>query len=281
MIIKTFQTPLLLSAVLLTAACNPLKNDDLATICKKHPELCADIKQIGDCRYKRTTVIRARYYEKIEPTERHTRDLLNELDEYQSCMELTLSMQFTRNKERKQHRLNNYLQAQKLMNDLLKETKGTQDPHLAYYLWTHHQDYKAKEVFLKAASQKGITDIRLLIKLASFNAKEDPQGALDLFYKALNVSSSIEDIPETAFMSIMTLYFQNKNFEQAYVWALLAEEQDNNDEFPINLDLILRKGLANGKKIISNEDELEDLADIYYQHLEEGTFIEKAPKLRK
>ncbi|WP_028863005.1 DUF2989 domain-containing protein [Psychromonas aquimarina] len=281
MIIKTFQPALLLGALLLTAACNPLKSDDLASICKEHPELCADLQQIGDCRYKRTTVIRARYYEKIEPSEIHTRDLLNELDEYQSCMELTLSMQFTRNKERKQHRLDNYLQAQKLMNELLIETKGTQDPHLAYYLWTRHQDYEAKEVFLKAANQKGITDIRLLMKLANFNAKEDPQGALNLFYKALNVSNSIEDIPKSAFLSIMTLYFQNKNFEQAYVWALLAEEQDDNDEFPINLDLILRKGLAKGKKVIANEDELEDMADLYYQQLADGTFTEQAPKLKK
>ncbi len=115
MIIKTLKPAVIIATALFTISCIPSNNDDLGSICKNSPELCSDIHRISDCRFKRTSVIRARYYDKTEPNEQRTYDLLNELDQYESCLELTLSMQFTRNKQRKQQRLDNYLTAQKLL----------------------------------------------------------------------------------------------------------------------------------------------------------------------
>ena len=119
----------------------------------------------------------------------------------------------------------------------------------------------------------------MLIKLATLYAKEDPQHSLDLFYKALQESQSTEDLPKNTFTSIMTIFYQNKNFEQAYIWALLAKEENAEEELPINLDLILQKGLTNGKKMISNEDILEDKADVYHEQLTKGIFNLQAPQL--
>ena len=130
---KILRSALVLIALTACISCLPSKKDSLANICQSDPELCSDLHKISNCRYKRTSLIRARYYDKIEPNEAHTIDLLDELDAYESCIELTLFMQFTRHKERKEHRIENYFMAQKLMKDRLKEIKGTQDPHLAYY----------------------------------------------------------------------------------------------------------------------------------------------------
>jgi len=265
----------------MTFSCNPFNKDSLSDICSSKPQLCADLHQIGDCRYKRTTLIRARYYDKIAPNEAHTRALLTELDDYESCLELTLFLEFTRHKERKNLRLENYLTAQKLMQEKLKESRGTQDPHLAYYLWTRHQDLNAKTVFLNAANQKELTDISLLTKLATTYSKEDPQRALDLFYKALRESKSVDDLPKNIFTSIMTLFYQNKEFEQAYIWALIAKEENTEKEFPVNLDLILQKGIIHGTQVIVNEDELEEQADLYHEQLTQGVFSADAPQFQR
>lgn len=275
------KSTLLLSALLTTLSCTPFNKDSLSDICASEPQLCADLHQIGDCRYKRTTLIRARYYDKITPNEAHTRALLTELDDYESCLELTLFLEFTRHKERKNLRLENYLTAQKLMEEKLKESKGTQDPHLAYYLWTRHQDLDAKAVFLNAANQKELTDISLLTKLATTYSKEDPQRALDLFYKALRESKSVDDLPKNIFSLIMTIFYQNKAFEQAYIWALIAKEENTEKEFPVNLDLILQNGLIHGKKVIVNEDELEEQAELYHKQLTEGVFSAEAPQFQR
>ena len=265
---------------MLLAACDPLKNDDITSICKDSPELCSDLHKIGDCRFKRTTVIRARYYNKIEPSEAKQRTLLSELDEYESCLELTLFMQFTRNKQRKKFRLENYLMAQKLMQQQLLESKGTQDPLLAHYLWTRHQDMQAREVFLASATAENVSNPKLLFKLATVYSKDNPQEALNLFYKALHKSKTLEEISPSVFAMIMTMFYQNKQFESAYVWALIAEKVDEDDEFPINLDLILKKGIRSAEKSITNQSQLEDKAKRYYEQLEEGLFRVKAPSLR-
>lgn len=281
MITNKLKIALLLIASAATISCVPDKKDTLTNICESDPELCNDLHKIGDCRYKRTSLIRARFYDKIEPSELHTLDLLRELDEYESCLELTLFMQFTRHKERKTHRIENYLTAQKLMQNKLEASKGTQNPHLAYYLWSHYQDLDAKKVFLTETRKKDLQDPKLLIKLAKVYSKHNPQQALNLFYKALRNSKSIDKLPENTFTLIMSIYYQHKAFEQAYIWALIAIEEDTEKTFPINLDLILQKGLINGEKKIKNTDALQKSAANYHNQLEDGTFILQAPHLAR
>ena len=266
-------------AILTISACNPSDQDSLVNICKSHPELCEDLHKSTDCRYKRSTLIRARYYDKIAPTKEHTINLLDELSTYESCLELTLLMQFNQERGRKQQRIDNYFTTKKLMEDKLKETKDTQDPHVAYYLWTRFQDLNAKKIFLKAAKKKGNKDPDLLIKLAAIYAKESPQYSLNLFYKALRVSRSLDDIPNNVFTFILTIFYQNNRFEQAYIWAVIAEKVSDKDLLPINFDLILQKGLRNSKKLIHNEDALQETADTYYAQLTKGTFNSPTPQL--
>tara|TARA_R110001583_G_scaffold11285_2_gene51333 strand:+ start:2268 stop:3113 length:846 start_codon:yes stop_codon:yes gene_type:complete len=281
MIIKIAIKLSLVISTLLIWGCDSLKSDNINNICEDYPELCVDFHKIGECRFKRTTVIRARYYDKIEPSEIHQQQLLTELDEYESCLELTLLMQFTRNKMRTKQRFENFLATQSLIQEELKESKGTQDPLLAYYLWTHHQDLNARKVFMRVATQDNVNDPRLLFKLATVYAKDNPQEAINQLYKALHFSDSLENISSSIFPMIMTLFYQNKQFEQAYIWALISKQQDKEDQYPINLDLILKKGVLGGTDTIVNEKELTAIAEQYYDDLDDGVFKEKAPVLQK
>ena len=268
------------------SSCGPSNKDSIVKICKSDSELCSDLHNISDCRYKRSSLIRARYYDKIEPSNEHTINLLDELDIYESCLELTLMMEFTKAGEKKAHnrvhkenRIENYYTAKKLMKEKLKEVKKTKEPHIAYYLWTHYQDLTAKKVFLKAASQKDTKDINLLLKLAALYNKSYSQYSLNIYYKALKISKSLDEIPNNTFVSILTIFYQNKNFEQAYIWALLAKKVNTRKTLPIDFDLILQKGLKNNKKLIMNEKKLQKIANTYYQKLKQGKFNIKTPKL--
>jgi len=280
MIIKTAIKLSIVFITLLISGCDSFRNDSLSSICDNFPALCEDLHQIGDCRFKRTTVIRARYYKETDPTVTHKYNLLTELDEYQSCLELTLFVEFTRNKHRKEQRLHNYLRAGELITQEVKENAGTKDPILAYYLWTHHQDDHARRVFLAAANKGDVTNPNLLFKLAIIKTKETPQKALGLFYRGLSLTNSIDEVPRSTFVYIMTIFYQHRQFENAYVWALLAKMIDEENEFPINLGLILKKGIVSGDQLITNEKQLQAKADRYYNQLDLGNFNTVAPRLR-
>ena len=273
----TFLSGLLLS---LTACDSSGSQDTVANICESNPELCADIHKGIDCRYKRSSLIRARYYDKVAPSEENTLKLLDELDDYDVCLELTLLMEYSQKQTQKQKSVENYLTIQKLLSEKLEGIQNSTDPHIAYYLWTHFQDKHAKSVFLKAAMKKNNKDIKMLLKLASAYSGEYPQYALDTFYKALQLTKSLDEIPLTTFTFMMTIYYRNKDFEQAYIWALMANKINHDDPLPINYDLILQKGHRGSKKLIKNEDELQKIADTYYSQLRKGKFKTKAPQLK-
>ena len=253
----------------------------VSNICKSNSELCTDIHKGIDCRYKRSSLIRARYYDKVAPSNENTLTLLDELDDYNVCLELTLLMEYSHKQTQKQKSVENYLTIQKLLNEKLEGIQDSTDPNIAYYLWTHFQDKQAKHIFLKAAKKENIKDIRLLLKLASVYSNEYPQYSLDTFYNALQLTQSLAEIPLTTFTFMMTIYYRNYDFEQAYIWALMANKVNSEDPLPINYDLILQKGHRGGKKLINNEDELQTIADTYYSQLQKGKFKTKAPQLKQ
>lgn len=265
---------------LLLAGCDSIKPDSIKNICQNSPELCEDLVAITDCRFKRTTLIRARYYDKTQASDINKRQLLAQLDGYHSCLEATLHLQYTRNKYRKEQRLKNYLRTEALMLEALSDVKGTQDPMLAFYLWTRHKDAQAREVFLAAANKNDVKDPRLLFKLAIVKAKYDPQHALNLFYRGLVISDSLEQMPTSNVVFIMNIFYQHKQFDNAYIWALIAKRMDINDEFPINLEMIINKGISTLATPLNNQEQLQIQAENYYQLLLTGTFKEHAPLLK-
>lgn len=248
----------------------------ISKICGDKPELCEDLHQIADCRFIRTSVIRARYLHALENTENNTRLLLEELDAYKACLELTLQIAYTRYKDRKRKRLENYLTSKELIDGLLKQSTGTKDPNLAYYLWTNYQDLQAKEVFLSAANRPDLSDPYLLSKLAVFHSSDDPQRSLAFYYKAMQESENLESLPNGIFIQLISLLFKHHLYSEAYLWSTVATNSYQNSA-PINMQMIIDKGYLSEKQ----RQELTNQAEQYIEALEQGTFKEHAPELYK
>lgn len=265
---------LLICLTLFVSACGDMNTHSMSKICEDKPELCEDLHQIADCRFIRTSVIRARYQHAIDTNESNTRLLLEELDTYKACLELTLQIAYTRYKDRKRKRLENYLKSKELIDGLLKQSVGTTDPNLAYYLWTNYQDLHAKQVFLGAASQPNLADPYLLSKLAVYHSSDDPQRSLNFYYTAFAKSPNLESLPNGIFIQIISLLFKHHLYKEAYLWSVIATQSYQNSA-PINLEMIVERGYISEQE----QESLSELADQYIESLEQGAFKQQPPTL--
>ncbi|MCK5818583.1 MAG: DUF2989 domain-containing protein [Psychromonas sp.] len=263
---------LMLLIALLLVGCYFFQTISLKSICKGYPELCDDLYKVSDCRFARVDVIRARYFNKIEPTGIHQHDLLTQLDKYHTCLQSTLLFQLTGNIKRKKRRLHNYFTTKQLIKNVIEKSKGTDDPFLAYYLWIHFQDQQAKSVFIKAAMDKNMKNADLISKLAVTYYKSNPDKSLKYFFRALRVSHSIDDLPSNLFINIMSIYYRKSEFKNAYLWALVYQYAYKKNNLAIDLDMILQRGMSNGKNKIKNKDALKKLAKQFYDQLRGGVF---------
>ena len=269
-----FKYLLLIFISLVLSGCG-LKEKSISQICDETPGICNDLHVIGDCRYNRTSLIRARYNHIQESSDKNVKLLLEELDAYKICLAPTLQIAYKRYKDRKQKRLDNYLASQKVIDRLLKDSVGTQDPNLAYYLWTNFNDLQAKKVFLAAASKPNLTDPSILSKLAVYYSADEPQRSLDFYYKALRESKNIEELPSNIFLQLVSFFFRNHKYEETYIWANIALETSDDESPPIRLELIVDRGYLTEE----TQSELDDKASEYLDALEDGIFIEQAPIL--
>ena len=274
MIKLTFKSLLLILIPLFISGCGELKRLSLSQICEDAPGICDDLHIIGDCRYQRTSLIRARYEHLQEPNVKNTQLLLEELDGYKACLEPTLHIAYTRYKDRKQKRLDNYLASQKVIEQLLSESVGTQDPNLAYYLWVNYKDLKAKKVFLNAANQPNLSDTSLLIKLGVYYSSDEPQKSIDFYYKALRETNNIESLPSNTFLQLVTFFYRHRLYEETYIWAKVALDTSE-EPTPIRLEMITKKANFSEKK----QSQLNKKAKKYISDLKDGLFNQKTPVL--
>jgi len=274
MFIFNFKFLLLILISLVLSGCG-LKEKSISQICEETPGICNDLHVIGDCRYNRTSLIRARYNHIQEPSGKNVKLLLEELDAYKICLAPTLQIAYKRYKDRKQKRLDNYLASQKVIDRLLKDSVGTQDPNLAYYLWTNFNDLQAKKVFLAAASKPNLTDPSILSKLAVYYSADEPQRSLDFYYKALRESKNVEELPSNIFLQLVSFFFRNHKYEETYIWANIALKTSDDESPPIRLELIVERGYLTEE----TQSELDDKASEYLDALEDGIFKEQAPIL--
>jgi len=270
----TFKTLLLILASFYLSGCDDFKQKSISQICEAAPGICNDLHSIGDCRYQRSSLIRARYEHLQAPTDKNIKLLLEELDNYRTCLSPTLQIAYKRYKDRKQKRLDNYIVSQRLIDNLLKDSVGTQDPNLAYYLWTNFKDLQAKKVFLNAAKDPNLSDPSTLAKLAVYYSADEPQKSLDFYYSALRKSNNIQQIPSSVFLQLVSFFYRYHKYEETYIWAKISMETFD-DPPPIRLDLITERGYISEDK----EEELEDIADDYISDLEDGIFNVNTPKL--
>lgn len=181
-------------------------------ICKKNPELCADLHKDSWCRFERGDLIRNRFKLKNiqEPSGKQIYDQLVYLENYNKCVELAAGVQHILHPERTNDRARAFGLSSQSLAQLQETTKGSIDPHLAYYHWSRFNDPDAEAVLFTAERENKITDIELKAQLASYFVKVNPSKSKHLYAQVLQESST-DEFQTDWLLALATLYrIENK-----------------------------------------------------------------------
>lgn len=160
-------------------------------ICNKNPELCADLHEDSWCRFERGDLIRNRFKLKsIQlPSGEQIYQQLLYLEDYNKCVELAAGVQHILHPERTNERARAFGLSSQTLAQLQETTRGSLEPHLAYYHWSRFNDDEAEAVLFAAEKADQIKDIALLAQLAAYYLRVDPVKSKQLYAQVLQGSN--------------------------------------------------------------------------------------------
>ncbi|MCL1144439.1 DUF2989 domain-containing protein [Shewanella marinintestina] len=184
------------------------------TICNKNPELCADLHKDSWCRFEKGDLIRNRFKLKntLEPTGKLIFDQLVHLEQYNKCVELAAGVQHILHPERTNDRARAFGLSSQTLAELQQTTKGSLDPHLAFYHWSRFNDKQAEAALFAAEKAGEIVDIDLKAELATYYLRIQPAKSKRLYAEVLSLSNSDNFQPDWL-LALATLY-RNENNQQ-------------------------------------------------------------------
>ncbi|WP_028769004.1 DUF2989 domain-containing protein [Shewanella fidelis] len=211
-------------------------------ICNKNPELCADLHKDSWCRFEKGDLIRNRYKLKItpEPSGKLIYDQLVYLEDYNKCVELAAGVQHILHPERTNDRARAFGLSSQTLFELQQTTKGSNDPHLAYYHWSRFNDVKAGDIFFAAEKAGTIKDVELIAQLAAYYLRINPAKAKALYAQALNGSNKDNFQPDWL-LALATLY-RNENNQEVEYWLSMTNILMTDAKYTESQMLALVKG---------------------------------------
>ncbi|MCG9731024.1 DUF2989 domain-containing protein [Shewanella sp. Isolate13] len=211
-------------------------------ICNKNPELCADLHKDSWCRFERGDLIRNRFKLKSipDPSGKEIYQQLVYLENYNKCVELAAGVQHILHPERTNDRARAFGLSSQSLAELQETTKGSTDPHLAYYHWSRFNDTDAGAVLFAAEQDNKIVDIELQAQLASYFVKVNPKKSKRLYAEVLKASTAEEFKPDWL-LALATLYRQEGRNEIEY-WLSMTNIEITKAKFSSEQMLALIKG---------------------------------------
>ncbi|MGS0680609.1 DUF2989 domain-containing protein [Shewanella sp. 125m-7] len=237
--------------------CDSPKNTE--AICNKNPELCADLHKDSWCRFEKGDLIRNRFKLKNtpEPSGLLIYEQLLNLERYNKCIELAAGVQHILHPERTNDRARAFGLSSQTLSELEETTKGSQDPHLAYYHWSRFNDPQAEVVLFNAEKNGAITDIQLKAELASYYLRFNPQKSKQLYAEVLDGSTK-ENFKTDWLLALATIYRQENQFEIDY-WLSKTNIEMTHANFTEDQMLALIKGNKDlQQKLDSDASELAE-----------------------
>ncbi|GIU38351.1 hypothetical protein TUM4433_39890 [Shewanella schlegeliana] len=132
------------------------------------------------------------------------------LESYNKCVELAAGVQHILHPERTNDRARAFGLSSQSLAQLQESTKGSSDPHLAYYHWSRFNDSDAEAIVFAAEQENKITDTDLKAQLASYFVKVSPQKSKQLYAQVFQGSTAEEFDPDWL-LALATLYrLENK-----------------------------------------------------------------------
>ncbi|ABZ76636.1 conserved hypothetical protein [Shewanella halifaxensis HAW-EB4] len=211
-------------------------------ICNKNPELCADLHKDSWCRFEKGDLIRNRFKLKntLEPSGKLIYDQLLYLENYNKCVELASGVQHILHPERTNDRARAFGLSSQTLSELQETTKGSNDPHLAYYHWSRFNDPEAEAVLFAAESNGAITDVMLKAELASHYLRLNPTKSKQLYAEVFEGSTE-ENFKADWLLALATIYRLENKFEIDY-WLSMTNIEITHANFTEVQMLALIKG---------------------------------------
>lgn len=254
---------LFLSTLLLVGCDNQIS---VREVCEQSPQMCDDLNTDGHCNFERSEVIVARYYEQKTPTDENKFTLLTHFEKYSKCIHLASGIEHIKLKDKKTSRMNGYLTSLREIKRLSNETINSSLPNLLYYHWSRNGSEQALEQFLKQENDSIMQTSELQFLLATYYIKFDIDKTISLLYHSLELSNGDKPVNNEIYTTLLNLFYKQKNYKNAYIWGLIAQESGVDKIDLISLENLL---VAEGKSI----DSLEDLADKTLSDIQDGQFI--------
>lgn len=257
---------LLLTMASALAACdNTVK---VADICTAHTEICQQLQEDNWCRAERRKLLVNYNQLQITQQESLKYNLLLSYEDYSKCVKKASLIEHIKYKEKKNIRINNYMNAKLRMEKLSNETMNSADPLLLYYHWSRHNNKESLAKLLTLEGTKTIENTQSQVNLATYYVKRDIQKAFSFLFHALELYKPGEEINSEIFQTLTTLFLDKKQYKQAYIWLKVLSLYTPNDNESAN------KALDNYAEAFQlDRDFLDKVASTTLKNIKAGSFV--------
>lgn len=218
--------------------CENDRNSDV--ICKKNPEICADLHQDSWCRFEKADLIRHRLQLKQteNPTGQQLYQQLIHLEDYSHCVELAAGVQHILNPQRTQERIRAYAVSTQTLNELREYTKDNPDIYLAYYRWIRFNDKPSQDIVIEHYQNGAIDDPEILNQLAAYYVRVSPLDAKRI-YRYLFTSVPADQFNPDWLLGLASVFQQQQNFEYVYLFTKANSLMTDNQIDPKQLNALI------------------------------------------
>lgn len=257
---------LLVITMLSLSACDEMSSMSIASICEKDTSYCSDLNPDSWCRAEKSVIIRERYEDAMQPADMNKYQLLLGFEAYKKCIERASKIEHIKFKEKQAGRVKGLLTAEREIRRLSNATARSNDPYLLYYHWSRNGNEKALEEFMGYMDSGELETSELQVALASYYTKFDLPKTVKTLHHAIELHEKDDQIDANIFSSLTTIHLKLEQFDQAYIWGLVAVEHDVQDLDIVQVETLLLQQGANIKQ-------LQKMAKSYSEAIDKGQFV--------
>lgn len=246
--------------------CNDATN--LTKVCKKHTEICHELKEDTWCKSERKDVILTTVKIKNSNLDEDKYKLLIAYEDYVKCMGFASQIQHIKLKEKTTLRKNNLYQARANLALLSEETSTSKHPHLLYYQWSRESSDSSLEQLLKLEGTNAAQNSTSQYHLATFYVKRDKRKTLSLLYRSLELHDPGTELHSEILLTLSSIFTKNGQYKLAYIWLRAYQLTLEKPNETIENSLI---SFQKEKKL--DGDFLDNVAENTLAQIEQGTFI--------
>lgn len=227
-----FHTPLprqIMSLVIITGLALTLtgcfeRHRTTKKLCENNPEICANLNvKDGQCRIQRTDLIWQRYDAQNASSDLALFKTLQLTDKYIFCLEYAARIEPTELKERKSQRMLALYDSYEKKAALEAKLAHSNDPRILYHRWSQGDEY-AQSQFLALEGKPALNTPDLQLALAGYYSRYDKDKSYQLLHHALTLYRANETVNPEIIKSLATLAQQQKKYQEAYIWVLIAND---------------------------------------------------------